>query len=340
MAQRLLSGLRARAITCSTLNRIEDSFARSVRHHSFIGANVHRPSAIRHVAGRPRYFQSEAVADDPTDEAEDAGEHEEVVDESKAEDLQNDAPRAREDLHSEASQKLNPIEVPAAWRDPGLWVDLELERAGLSEGAESDKLRLESPWGSQDFPHPDSSVLHPHRALNDHRSRPFVVPRGQKLPDAVAGELLESNHQRLTTLWRISSSHGISWDELDHAYVTFAKAGKKQYDEWARSQDESNLPLAAKEKKRCLDRARRRVAKFITWEDPNDATKDAETRAAEYYPSRIKRVAARYYRNEKRRRLDPWKPGRLTSHLQQLVVARMLRRETAERALKFRSPST
>merc|ERR1719440_804952 len=122
----------------------------------------------------------------------------------------------------------------------------------------------------------------------------------------------------------MSSSHGISWDELDSAYVNFAKAGKKQYDEWARGQGEQ-LPEAAKVKKRAETRAIEKVGRFCPpGENPLGL-----------YPGRVKRLASKYYKLEKKKRLDAWRPGRLTSHLQQLVVARMLRRETSERIHDF-----
>jgi len=225
--------------------------------------------------------------------------------------------------------KIEQLALPAAWRNAGLWVDLELERQGLVEGSSADE--LQSPWDSEGFPHPDSGVLYPHAAINEHRSRPFVVPRGESLPDAAAKECLEATRERLASLWRVSSSHGISWDEMDKAFVSFSKAGKKRYDEWSRRQGD-NPPEAATIKKRCFERAAAKVGRFC----PEDAATGKPRDPMELYPSRVKRLASRYYVHQKRSRLDPWKPGRLTAHLQQLVVARMLRRETGERTYAFR----
>merc|ERR1712232_331639 len=170
------------------------------------------------------------------------------------------------------------------------------ERAGLVEG-DDDNLKLESPWGSEEFPHPESGVVFPHAAIDEHRSRPFFVPQGEAMPDGAAMDNLQHNRERLTALWRLSSSHGISWDELDQAYVSFSKDGKARYDEWARPQGEAP-PLAVTAKKKALQRATKRIKRFA---EPLD--KDAIT----YYPGRIKRLASKYYKAEKKRWLGPWK---------------------------------
>merc|ERR1712238_460128 len=109
------------------------------------------------------------------------------------------------------------------------------------------------------------------------------------------------------------------------AYVRFAKSGTRRYDDWARKDQEGNVK-AEKMKQQALKRACEHLKRFVKeGEDPFEAR-----------PSLTKRLAGRIFNEEKRRWLSPWRPGRLTVHLQQLVVARMLRRETEERAFRLR----
>lgn len=228
---------------------------------------------------------------------------------------------------------------PAPWRHGGEWVDLEFERVGLPSHSSAQQ-SLKSPWGGEDLPPPDMNVLWPHAALNEHRSRPFMLPRNAKRaadtaaargkdkeePGADGSDAqgqLQANRERLTTLWRMSASHGISWDELDAAYVSFAKTGKKRFAEWSKS-SEDKLPKAVVMKQKSKESAERYLSRFCT---------DADQSPMERWPSRTRRLASRKYVEEKRRFLGPWAPGRLTAKLQQLVAAKMLRRETEERVL-------
>jgi len=216
--------------------------------------------------------------------------------------------------------------LPASWRDASEWVDLEFERAGLGEES---GVVLDSPWGSEEYPQPDNSVLWPHRAISEHRSRPFASNTGRTATgeeeETQPPPQLKENRERLSQLWRLSSSHGISWDELDRTYVTFAAAGKQRYDEWSRKKQDDGVPQAVLEKKKATKQAVQYLKRFV---------KNPE----ELYPSRTKRLASRIYARKKKEWLSPWRPGRLTTHLQQLVAARMLRRETEERAFGLQRP--
>eukprot|EP00930_Biecheleria_cincta_P028365 TRINITY_DN1979_c0_g1_i1.p1 TRINITY_DN1979_c0_g1~~TRINITY_DN1979_c0_g1_i1.p1 ORF type:complete len:410 (+),score=76.77 TRINITY_DN1979_c0_g1_i1:106-1335(+) len=227
---------------------------------------------------------------------------------------------------------------PAPWRHAGEWVDLELERVGLPSHSSAQQ-GLKSPWGGEDVPSPDMNVLWPHAALSEHRSRPFMLPRSAQRGAGTTGRRgkndepevdgtyaqgqLQANRERLTSLWRMSASHGISWDELDAAYVSFAKTGKKRYAEWSKA-SEDKLPKAVIMKQKSKDYAQRYLSRFQV---------SADGTPMERWPSRTRRLASRKYVEEKRRFLGPWAPGRLSVKLQQLVAARMIRRETEERVL-------
>mmetsp|Transcript_95444 Transcript_95444/g.169460 ORF Transcript_95444/g.169460 Transcript_95444/m.169460 type:complete len:336 (-) Transcript_95444:67-1074(-) len=239
-----------------------------------------------------------------------------------------------DDVQQEETAELGatPLDMPPApWRHAGEYVDLELERAGIPSEARG----LQSPWGDDPHPPPSINVLWPHSALNDHRSRPFVLPRSALEQDSEgkdAEQQLEKNRERLAALWQLSSSHGISWDELDHAYVNFAGAGKKRYSDWSKK-DETSLPKAALMKRSAKAYAVRYLSRFCP-KNEDGTPRDP----AQIWPSRVRRLASRKFVEEKRKFLGPWAPGRLTAKLQQLVAARMIRRETEERALGLRRP--
>lgn len=221
--------------------------------------------------------------------------------------------------------------VPAAWRDASTWVDLELERAGLD--ADGVKGVLDSPWGHEEgLEQPDSNVLWPHQALDEHRSRPFAMPSKLSLDDAEirekANKQLKENRERLAALWQISASHGISWDALDHAYVQFARAGKNRYDRWSRPGKDGIEAVHQKEK------AKRTAGMFLQRFCGKGKNPSIE------YPSKFKRLSARIYTKAKKDWLRRYSPGRLSADLQQLVAARMCRRETQERALGFAALDT
>eukprot|EP00434_Breviolum_minutum_P008009 symbB.v1.2.007064.t1/scaffold414.1/size398445/28 len=258
---------------------------------------------------------------------------------------------------------------PAPWRHASDWVDLELLRAGLPSDP---RYRIPSRWGVDDELQPEPSVLWPNSALDDHRSRAFMLPKelqagpkagpakddGQQEEEETFNKELQKskgqlkeNKERLEALWNMSNSHGISWDELDVAFVAFAKEGKRRYAHWStaktstadgrpkpnfaergpkpkspekqKSQEDaptpgnnkdtdpkSDLPTAALMKRYCEERARQFLMPFC----PKDENG----------------------RSEKRKFLAPWAPGKLTSKLQQLVAARMIRRETNDRLYQLK----
>lgn len=219
--------------------------------------------------------------------------------------------------------------VPISWKNPGTWVDLELERHGISH--KSGPGFLASPWPDRDadLRSPDSNVLWPNPAIEEHRSRPFVLPQGtQDSPEAQ--NQLKQNRARLVALWDMSSSHGISWDELDAAYVDFSKRGKMQQHAWAHSKvpsEENTLPPPP-EAKRAKDEAMKYAERYLS--------RFCRGNPQETYPTRTRRLAARRFIEVKRQWFGPWRAGKLQAHLRHLVTARMLRRETEERSLGLR----
>merc|ERR1712150_225474 len=159
-------------------------------------------------------------------------------------------------------------------------------------------------------------VLWPHATLHEHRSRPFGRTRAAE-SGAGTSETVQENRERLASLWRYSKSHGISWNELDEAYVAFARMGKRQYDDWARIPQDGKLPKAAQEKRHAKNIATERLKRCCA------PTEDGRRDPQSEFPSRVKRLASRIYTQKKKQHLGPWRPGKLSMHLRELVAARV-----------------
>lgn len=212
-------------------------------------------------------------------------------------------------------------------RDPAGYAWLHFHRVGLPTGRMPGA--LSSPWGSDEFPQPDSSVLWPSKCLSAQRSMPFTTlqssgaERAHEHEKQHAEKQVEANRDRLTALWRYSSSHGISWEELDMEFVQWAREGKQAQSDWARRHHVTRRVRAADEKARAMELAIAHVRKYV---------KD-DVEPLDQYPSRTKRLATRIYTKAKKRWFAPWCPGELTKDLKTLVAERMLQREVHERAL-------
>jgi hypothetical protein len=93
----------------------------------------------------------------------------------------------------------------------------------------------ESPWKLQNFPR--ESILWPNSLLDSYRENPMHP----------------SVKDRLVSLWSTSSSHGVSWDELDEAFLVFHRGyiqketefTEKYPDLWNREYAESERVLRA-----------------------------------------------------------------------------------------------
>ena len=72
----------------------------------------------------------------------------------------------------------------------------------------------ESPWTTQSFPR--ESILWPNDILEASRSVP-VHPEAR---------------ERMINLWSTSSSHGVSWDDLDEAFLSFHREYIQKENEW------------------------------------------------------------------------------------------------------------
>ena len=89
----------------------------------------------------------------------------------------------------------------------------------LSEGSSTNGV-VKSPWKDGDFP--TDSILFPSELIQTHRS--LGIPK--------------TNYDRLTYLWSLSNSHGVSWDELDDAFLSFHRKYLKSDAEWAQNYED------------------------------------------------------------------------------------------------------
>jgi len=253
----------------------------------------------------------------------------------KREMILDSAKELSQQAEGRMDRKADSAAPPSSWRNAQERVDLEFLSQGLDVDAEGQR----STW--RDEGGPAHNVFWPQPALEEQRSRPF----GPDLKGELSEQQISTNQQRLEDLWRLSASHGISWDELDRAYVEFAQQGSKRYAEWSempnvdalqgkqgakRSKDAlpepKPQPLAHFFKKKAEERAVQHLKKFMPEKDPRLVA-----------PSQTKRLAGKLFAQEKKKYFAPWKPGMLTRQLQQLVAASMLRRETAERSYNPKS---
>lgn len=79
--------------------------------------------------------------------------------------------------------------------------------------------QMDSPWQSGDYSR--DSVLFPSELLEATRSEPIA----------------SSSSARLSHLWSISSSHGMSWDELDDQFLAFHREYLQAEQDWFNSLD-------------------------------------------------------------------------------------------------------
>jgi hypothetical protein len=161
---------------------------------------------------------------------------------------------------------------------------------------------VESPWTSTAFPR--NSSLFPSEALDASRSKPIEL----------------RNVERLTTLWSLSNSHGVSWEELDDAFLSFHRNYIKAENDW----HEGYEARWAIEYKRSEDVLR----KTIGGDEAQVALAINRRRG------KIRRMTyTRLARMRNKQVLKPFGLEQFSVHMKRFVEDRMLKREEAERNL-------
>jgi len=105
-------------------------------------------------------------------------------------------------------------------------VEQRVDTLLAAAGAPAGKVKIKSPWREEFSALPWIATRRNNRdrldALNSMRRRPFRVSG-----DKGAEKKVENNRDRLDTLWKMSASHGVSWDELDEFYIKFHEQSVK-----------------------------------------------------------------------------------------------------------------
>lgn len=103
-------------------------------------------------------------------------------------------------LKGNKPRQISPLSPSVCWTSPGSPIDGD-ELRDLIVHTPADM--CESPWRFQKFPR--ESILWPNAILETFRGTPMHP----------------SVKDRMVSLWSTSTSHGVSWDELDEAFLGF-----------------------------------------------------------------------------------------------------------------------
>lgn len=180
----------------------------------------------------------------------------------------------------------------------GEWADI------VAHGEKSDD-STSSQWKSGQFTR--EGILWPSPLLENVRSEPIFG---------------EYQTERLTTLWSLSNSHGVSWDELDAKFIDFHKDYIARESEWVAKYDS----VWDTEYKRSEDELRRILAKTIKDEAQLALTMNrrrGKIRRMTY--SRISRIRFSEV-------LRPFHLKQFTALMRSFVSQKVAKREAHERA--------
>lgn len=166
----------------------------------------------------------------------------------------------------------------------------------------SSSVLSESQWNTR-YSQRNSAVF-PSPLIETSRSKP--------MPDKNAG--------RLAYLWSMSNSHGVSWDELDEAFLAFHREYLKAENDWLASH-ESRFES---EYKVCEERLR----KTLSGEESQIALTMNRRRG------KIRRMTyKRMARLRNKEILQPFGLPQFSAYMKQLVSQRIVKREESERTL-------
>jgi hypothetical protein len=161
---------------------------------------------------------------------------------------------------------------------------------------------IPSPWKSSEFSR--DSVLFPNELLEVHRRDPVPL----------------KNAERLSQLWATSNSHGVSWDELDDAFLSFhreyleaenrwvEKYGQLWEEEFRKSEEALRKTLSGTEAEVALTMNRRR--------------------------GKVRRMTyTRLARLRNKQIIQPFSLSRFSEYMTQYVAQRVVKREQSEKNL-------
>ena len=157
-------------------------------------------------------------------------------------------------------------------------------------------------WSSNQFSH--SAFLNANESIQMSRERPMCGDYKGRLSD----------------LWKLSGSHGVAWDALDEAFLTFHREFIERQAEWVANYD-AVWSREYKESERVLGES-------LKCEEPE------KTLTLNRRRGKIRRMTyARMSRLRFSRVLKPFHHRQLNEYLNAFVTRRVLQREEAERSL-------
>ncbi|KAF4669249.1 hypothetical protein FOL47_002638 [Perkinsus chesapeaki] len=193
------------------------------------------------------------------------------------------------------------------------WVDLEFERMGLQEAPTTGEVMV-SPWKGDAAPSPVHPMW-PNPSLEMAREEPFTALRSASDKSATSPLVktqIGRNRARLDALWKLSSSHGISWDELDDHFVQWHaeythRAGqfKENLDKFRLEARDAALPYLAAQKLKF------HVRRGGSWTDG----------LPPFAPKRIRRQGEKF--------LYKWRRRYITAHFQPGILSEYLKSKAA-----------
>jgi len=209
-------------------------------------------------------------------------------------------------------------------------VETIIQDTRASSGFDPDRRLRHSNWS--EVPYPEPSSLWPNHLIHSHRLQPFYGMRTTGDQSATERRLeqvqVAKNAARLQGLWTHSSSHGVSWDELDSFYTKFVSYG--EYRQSFLDQNRSKLlelaaPIATNE-----TRSSRRT--FLEKHDVK--TEEMGPDHPQLVPrSKVRRAIRQKWVSWTRQYMLPFRRGSLAGYLKAYVSKKLLEREENERRL-------
>uniref|UniRef100_A0A0G4FKI4 Uncharacterized protein n=1 Tax=Chromera velia CCMP2878 TaxID=1169474 RepID=A0A0G4FKI4_9ALVE len=203
-----------------------------------------------------------------------------------------------------------------------------LRQSCTSVGMSLEDLSVESSWtkpeddrGVPTVP-PMNTVFWPNTLLHNHRRLPFSPTQKE-----------DGTQERLETLWAMSSSHGISWDELDDLFDAFKEEAQRRTAVFYQNAE----PIMAARVKKAREDIREERKEFLEKEGVDLEGKEEKIRNSLLEPpSLVRRRARKYWYGDKTHYCDRFfgidGRGQLTAFLRARVTEKMIEREGRERA--------
>ncbi|CEM39464.1 unnamed protein product [Vitrella brassicaformis CCMP3155] len=204
-----------------------------------------------------------------------------------------------------------------------------------------------SQWHDHPYPKNDYAFW-PNPVLHNHRLKPFYPLPAPTQGSADAKESKETgrlqalaNRKRLNALWKYSSSHGISWDELDQLYIAFIQEAHRRAAVWEHLKGALRRHAEQRARKKVFGMRREQLKR----EGVDLGLEETDPSKPEFYDnprhqvllprSLVKEFTIKYLRAWKGMFYSRYySRGTLCRYLKREVTDRMLKREANERTYR------